>query len=38
MIFAHGPWWTEWHHILPYLPVLGPALIAWFAARKAKKK
>lgn len=21
VILAHGPWWSEWHHLIPYLPV-----------------
>ena len=38
MIIAHGPWWTEWHHLLPYLPILGPALVAWWAIWKERHK
>jgi len=27
-ILAHGPIWSEWHHLLPYLPVAAGVGIA----------
>lgn len=34
MIFAHGPWWAEWHHLL----LLVPAGLAWWATHRASRK
>lgn len=36
-IFAHGPWFTEWHHfpeLIFSLPVIGVWLAAVFRRRK----
>lgn len=42
MIFAHGAWWQEWHHLLPYLPIafamgIGGAMgwLGWFWNNRA---
>lgn len=31
MIIAHGPLWSEWHHVLPYLTAL--PLVGIFVAQ-----
>lgn len=34
MIFAHGPWWSEWHHIADLWPVLvGGGATIWSAVK-----
>lgn len=38
MIFAHGPWWSEWHHIIPWLPATVPIALAWFASWRSVRK
>lgn len=41
MIFAHGPLWSEWHHILDFWPALvagGSAFFAYLRLRFAGKK
>jgi hypothetical protein len=35
-IIAHGPWWSEWHHILnlwPAIVAFGSGIVAWFKVR-----